>query len=96
VDVVIHSYRHRYAYVAGDPALEPIEQRLAVQPAISVPTIALFGADDGVTPVPHDDSHAAHFSGPYERQVIAGAGHNLPQEKPDEVGAALLRLLRAT
>jgi pimeloyl-ACP methyl ester carboxylesterase len=29
VDVVIHSYRHRFALVAGDPALEEIELRLA-------------------------------------------------------------------
>jgi pimeloyl-ACP methyl ester carboxylesterase len=93
VEVVIHSYRHRFAYVAGDPALESIEQRLAAQPAIGVPAIALFGADDGVTPVPREDSHAARFSGPYERHVIEGAGHNLPQEKPAEVAAALLRLL---
>ena len=29
VDVVIQSYRHRYGYAPGDPALEPIEQQLA-------------------------------------------------------------------
>src|SRR5439155_4103448 len=27
VDVVVHSYRHRYGYAPGDPGLEPIEQR---------------------------------------------------------------------
>ena len=32
VDVVIHSYRHRFGYAAGDPALEAIEQRLAARP----------------------------------------------------------------
>ncbi len=48
VDVVIQSYRHRYANAPGDPALEPIEQRLAAQPRIAVPTINLHGADDGV------------------------------------------------
>jgi pimeloyl-ACP methyl ester carboxylesterase len=58
-----------------------------------VPTVALHGADDGVTPLQPTDSHAAHFIGPYLRQVIPGAGHNLPQEKPAEVAAALLRLL---
>src|SRR5262249_53905470 len=29
VDVVIHSYRHRYGYAPGDPDLEAIEQKLA-------------------------------------------------------------------
>src|SRR5262249_41930084 len=36
VDVVIQSYRHRYGYAPGDPAMEAIEQRLAAQPRISV------------------------------------------------------------
>ena len=93
VEVVIHSYRHRYAYVAGDPALEDIERQLAEQPPISVPTVALHGADDGVAPRQPTDSHAAHFTGPYLRQVVSGAGHNLPQERPAEVATALLRLL---
>src|ERR1700761_1525663 len=32
VDVVIQSYRHRYGYADGDPALEPIAQALAAPP----------------------------------------------------------------
>jgi pimeloyl-ACP methyl ester carboxylesterase len=47
VDVVIHSYRHRFALVAGDPAVEETEQRLTKQPKISVPTIVLDGNADG-------------------------------------------------
>src|SRR3712207_8341023 len=43
VDVVIHSYRHRYALVAGDPAYAGIEAKLAAQPPIRVPTIAIDG-----------------------------------------------------
>ena len=31
VDVTIQSYRHRYGNAPGDPALEPLEQRLAEQ-----------------------------------------------------------------
>ena len=50
VPVVIHSYRHRYALVPGDPAVEETERRLATQPRISVPTVALDGGGDGVTP----------------------------------------------
>ena len=37
VEVVIHSYRHRYGLVAGDPACADIERRLAAQPVITVP-----------------------------------------------------------
>ncbi|MCA1646281.1 MAG: alpha/beta hydrolase, partial [Chloroflexi bacterium] len=41
VDVVVQSYRHRYGYAPGDPALERLEGLLAQQPPIGVPTIVL-------------------------------------------------------
>ena len=93
VDVVIQSYRHRYGYVVGDPALEHIEALLAHQPPISVPTIVLDGADDGVSAVQVTDRAAPHFSGRYERRVIPAAGHNLPQEAPTAVIDAVLALI---
>lgn len=90
VDVVIHSYRHRYGYAEGDPALQPIERALEAQPAIPVPTISLCGADDGVATPPAADADAGQFTGRYERRVLAGVGHNIPQEAPQ----ATLRALR--
>lgn len=94
VDVVIHSYRHRYGLVAGDPAVEDTERRLAGQPRIAVPTIALDGDGDGVVRQGGAAKHAQYFSGPYERRVIPRVGHNLPQEAPDEFAAAVLAVLR--
>ena len=94
VEVVIHSYRHRFGTVPGDPAVLAIEQALARRPAIAVPTIALHGADDGVGPPSSEDKHAALFTARYERRLIPGVGHNVPQEAPDAVVAALLDLLR--
>jgi len=93
VDVVIHSYRHRFMYAPGDPALAPIEQALALQPPIAVPTISLCGADDGVGPPPLEDDDAQHFSDFYRRQVLPGVGHNIPQEAPQATLEALLELL---
>lgn len=95
VDVVIHSYRHRFGLVPGDPALEPIECRVALQPPIAVPTVSLCGADDGVGPAEAEDPDAARFTGPYRRRVLHGVGHNIPGEAPDAVVDALLELLRA-
>ncbi|MBV9544475.1 MAG: alpha/beta hydrolase [Chloroflexi bacterium] len=94
VDVVIQSYRHRYGYAPGDPALEPIEQQLARQPDITVPTINLHGADDGVTPYSQVDDQAGHFTSTYERRAIPGVGHNVPQEAPAAVVHAVLDLVR--
>ena len=93
VDVVIHSYRHRFSLVAGDPAAEPVERQLAAQPKITVPTIVLHGGDDGVGPVTESVGAAAHFTGHYQRRVIPRAGHNLPQEAPGEVVTAVRALL---
>jgi pimeloyl-ACP methyl ester carboxylesterase len=93
VEVVIQSYRHRFGYAPGDPALEDIEAQLAAQPAITVPTINLVGTDDGVSRTSESDSAAAHFSGPYRRRVVPGAGHNLPQETPQVVVDAVQDLL---
>lgn len=93
VEVVIHSYRHRFMYAPGDPTLEWMEERLTAQPAISVPSISLCGADDGVGPAPEFDEDAEHFSGVYERRVLAGVGHNIPQEAPQATLRALLDLL---
>ena len=96
VEVVIHSYRHRFMYAPGDPALEWIEQALARQPTISVPSISLCGADDGVGPPPEEDEDAARFSGFYQRQVLPGVGHNIPQEAPQATLDALQQLLDQT
>jgi pimeloyl-ACP methyl ester carboxylesterase len=83
VATVIHSYRHRFGLVAGDPAYAEIERRLAARPDITAPTIVLQGADDGVDPPTAEDGAEPHFSGPYDRRIVAGAGHNLPQEAPE-------------
>ena len=37
VDVVIHSYRHRYGLAESDPQYADIQQRLAALPQITVP-----------------------------------------------------------
>ncbi len=95
VDVVIQSYRHRFGYADGDPALEDIEKRLAEQPKIAVPTINLHGDGDGVAPSAMSAAHDRFFSGPYERRVIPIVGHNPPQEAPDAFAEAVLDLSRA-
>jgi len=93
VPVVIHSYRHRYGLVAGDPAIEDTERRLAAQPRIPVPTIALEGGGDGVMSSGGCIGHERFFTGDFERRVIPLVGHNLPQEAPSEFAAAVMAVL---
>lgn len=92
VEVVIHSYRVRYGYVAGDPALAQIETKLATQPKIGVPSITLQGEALGTTRPEASVAHARHFTGRYERRTIPRVGHNIPQEAPRETARAVMDL----
>ncbi|MFI1839602.1 alpha/beta fold hydrolase [Streptomyces olivaceoviridis] len=92
VDVVIHSYRHRLADAPGDPRYAELERRLLDQPKITVPTVTLDGQADGVIPATDGSGYAAHFTGPWTHHVVPGAGHNLPQERPEAFTAAVLEV----
>lgn len=97
VDVVIHSYRHRNLNAPGEPRFAAVERQLAGRPKITVPSIVLYGADDGVGPPPADTpAERASFTARVARQVVLGAGHFLPREKPGVVSSALLELLSTT
>ncbi len=93
VEVVIQSYRHRFDLVLGDPAYEEIEERLAAQPSITVPTITFDGADDGVRPPAAASAHAHRFTGGRSHRVVPGVGHNMPQEVPRVFADAVLELM---
>ena len=94
VEVVIQSYRHRFALAAGDPAYLEIEARLATQPPISIPTVTFDGADDGVRAPSQPQAFAHKFTGARSHRVVPGVGHNMPQEVPEVFAAAVLELVR--
>ncbi len=94
VAVTIQSYRHRHRNAPGDPALEPLEQQLAAQPPIAVPTIVLHGAADGVSPVEQSAGHSVHFIDRYDRRIVPVAGHFLSRETPHAVVQALRDLIQ--
>lgn len=72
-------------------------QLLALRAArgrIAIPVLHLHGADDGCIE-PAAAAHQSRFmKGPFASQVIAGAGHFLQLERPDEVAARTLGWLR--
>lgn len=80
VATVVQSYRHRHRAAPGDPALQGIEDRLAARPPITVPTIVLHGAEDGVDPPGNSTACGARIPGLRRREVVPGAGHFLPRE----------------
>jgi pimeloyl-ACP methyl ester carboxylesterase len=92
VEIVIHSYRHRMNNAPGDPRYAGIEARLAALPKISVPTINIHGAVDGVNPAQNSKEHWKYFGSQYQRRVFDNVGHNPPQEDPKGFAEAILDL----
>ena len=95
VDIVIHSYRHRYGLADGDPQYAELQRRLAALPPITVPAITLDGAADGVAPATDGSASAAKFAGRRTHRVIPRAGHNLPQEEPEAFADAVMEVVEA-
>jgi pimeloyl-ACP methyl ester carboxylesterase len=95
VAVVIHNYRWRLSVAPGETRYDDIERRLAAGPAISRPTITLDGDADGVTPATDGKAYAARFTGKRSHRIVAGAGHNLPQEAPRAFADAVLDVDRS-
>jgi pimeloyl-ACP methyl ester carboxylesterase len=94
VDVVIHSYRHRYGLVDGDQRYDHTEQALAAEPTINVPTVVISSGADGVLR-PDAAEDRDHFTGPYEQVHLPDVGHNVPQEAPTAFADAIKQLLTA-
>ena len=80
VDVVLHSYRHRFGLVPGDPRYDEDERRLAALPPITVPSVVLQPLADGF---PGGRGRSAHlFTGDLRTVPLSGIGHNVAQEAP--------------
>jgi len=98
VDVVLHSYRHRVGNAPGEARFSDMEARLAQRPPITVPSIVLYGADDGVVRPAADVTPAerAVFVNLVARRVVPDVGHFMPREAPAEVSSSLLQVLASS
>ena len=92
VDVVVHSYKHRFGIVAGDPKFDLIEKDLSKQPKISVPSITIDGETDGVSELSNISKIKQKFLAHVRHQVLPKTGHNVPQEDPKNFSKAVLEL----
>jgi pimeloyl-ACP methyl ester carboxylesterase len=92
--VVLHSYRHRWGFVSGDPAYAADEALLNPAPVLSLPTLVLHGAADACNHPDSSKGKERFFAGPYQRIELPGVGHFPQREVPDQVGDAVLDFCR--
>jgi pimeloyl-ACP methyl ester carboxylesterase len=94
-------YRHSFAVGGLGPAtlpppsagLEAFQAKLAASPEVKVPTLYIHGADDGCIGAEISEGMEAAFPKGLRRQILAGAGHFVHQEKPEEVNRLILDFL---
>lgn len=80
--------------VSGESRFLEVEKHLSSQPPILVPAIILRGMDSGFgTPEVNLESDRFYFPNLVGSKIIAGAGHDLPVQRPLEVSSALIDLI---
>jgi pimeloyl-ACP methyl ester carboxylesterase len=92
-EVTLHSYRVRWALASGDAAYEVIEEKLASNPIIAVPTLVIHGGGDPCNDPSTSDEKEKFFAGHYQRIVLDGIGHFPQREAPEMVGDAIVAFL---
>lgn len=88
VAIVIHDYRWRIAIAKGESKYDGLEAKLAAGPAITVPTITIGSDFDGANA--NGAAYASKFTGKYAHRILAGIGHNVPQEAPQAFAKAIV------
>lgn len=93
-DVVLHSYRSRWGHAEFDPRYARLQTRFEAAAKLKIPTLLIHGAEDRCELRETTDGAGNHFSGPYERILLAGVGHFPQREAPGSTASALLGHLR--
>lgn len=93
IDVTLHSYRHRWGFVPGDPVYAGDTAALKPPPVIATPTLVIHGKDDYVNPVATSAHKETLFSGVYHRVVLDGVGHFPQREQANRVAQELLAFI---
>ena len=92
VDVTLHSYRSRWDEADPDPRSVWLEDKVKATSKLSLPTLYIQGAADGVNPPAAAKDVPKKFDGPFAFLQIPGVGHFPQREKPEVVARALVRL----
>lgn len=92
-NVVLHSYRSRWALAPADPSCAELEARLAADPVIRVPALVLHGGADPANAPETSEGKEHLFASGYRRIVLPGVGHFPQRQAPDAVLREVLPFL---
>ncbi|HTW84455.1 MAG TPA: alpha/beta hydrolase [Candidatus Sulfotelmatobacter sp.] len=88
VAVVVHNYRWRLGLARGEPQYDDLENKLFAGPLIHVPAITIASDFDGAAA--DGSAYRGKFAGRYAHRILAGIGHNVPQEAPQAFAKAIV------
>ncbi|MGA1799693.1 L-dopachrome tautomerase-related protein [Sphingomonas sp. 4RDLI-65] len=91
-DVTLHSYRARWDEADPDPRSQWLEDKVKTTRTLSLPTLYVQGAVDGVNPPSAGKAVPGKFTGPFAFVELAGVGHFPQRENPDAVARHLVQL----
>jgi len=89
-DVTLHSYRVRWGNASTDSSYGDLEARFDPAPRLRVPTLTLHGSLDPVNSPLTSEGKEAYFAGPYERRLVAKAGHFPQRECPADTASGAI------
>jgi pimeloyl-ACP methyl ester carboxylesterase len=92
--ITLHAYRSRWKSEPADELYLPLKSRLASVETIQTPTLMIQGEADNCNPPSESADQARHFTGSYERVLLAGVGHFPAREAPGEVARVALAHLK--
>ena len=92
VDVTLHSYRARWDEAKPDASSQWLEDKVKATKTLSLPTMYVQGAVDGVNPLSASKDVPGKFVGPFAFVTLSGVGHFPQRENPDAVARHLIDL----
>lgn len=95
LEAALGYYRHTFNPTSELPELIEVQQKMMNEP-IEVSTLAIHGERDGCIGVEALEGMEASFTRGLRQVIIAGAGHFVHQEKPEEVNRGLIEFLADT
>jgi pimeloyl-ACP methyl ester carboxylesterase len=93
--ITLHSYTVRWGAAEKDLRYRDLDRRAMSARTISVPTLMIQGAADGVTVPNTTDGKEKYFTGGYQRHVLNGVGHFPTREAPEAVNRLIIEFLKA-